>query len=217
MDVTGKLVTRHVREAKGTPAASRAKLMGAKPTAAKPAPFKKHFSEFDPHAPFRNDYTPPTSEDTHEGMTRSTVGSKYKGMRDVADIKKDVVNDLKEAVDAGYLPDGLKVRLRTSRAARVQSLAAQVDGLPDSLIYVPGEKNKWGGPQPSELANVIQDRVNNIVGAYDSSYTDYQSDGGGNVYYFTTSIIDEEQREWELQQAADRRRARELKIEQSLA
>lgn len=217
-DVTGKIVTRHVRDTPKSSTATTAKLTSAKPTVAKtPNPYRQHFTEFDPSAAPRDGYEVPTTKVTQDGTTRTEVGSKYSGLRDVSEIKKSVESDLKEAVDAGYLPDGLKIRLRTSRAARVQSLAARIEGMPDSMIYTAGEKTNWGGPSPSPLAETIQSRVNSIVGAYDSSYSDWQSDGGGNVYYYSASIVDEEQKEWELQQAADKRRAREQRIEQGLS
>lgn len=215
-DKTGKVVTRHVRDAPNIPAASRTKLAGAKPTLAKPTnPHLKHFSEFDTSAAPREGYEVPTKTETRDGTVKTTRGSKYNGMRDIADIKKDVESDLKEAVAAGYLPDGIKIRLKTARAARVQSMSANIEGLPDSVIYS-GEKNAWGGPAYSEMAEVVQSRVSAIIGAYDSSYTDYQSDGGGCVYYSGAAIVDAEQAEYALQQAAERRRAREAKIEASL-
>jgi hypothetical protein len=216
-DKTGKVVTRHVRDSPKVPAASRAKLAGARPTVAKTTnPYLTHFSDFDPKAAPREGYEIPTKTETRDGTVKTTRGSKYSGSRDIADIKKDVEVDLKEAVEAGYLPAGIKVRLKTGRAARVQSMSANIEGLPDNVIYS-GEKNHWGGPAYSELAEVVQQRVSDIVGAYDSSYTDYQSDGGGCVYYSGAAIVDAEQADYALQQAAERRRAREAKIEASLA
>lgn len=142
-------------------------------------------------------FTPPTGEATETGGNgpvcyTTVVGGKYTGYRDVADVAKDVRGDLKVAVQAGYLPDGLTFRVTTSKYSGGQSMTVDVRGLPDEDIYDQDPVSGEPGLRYSLAARELRTRVSAIAGAYTRDTTDIQTDYFNVMYYSFVELEDEE-------------------------
>lgn len=225
-DINGKLVTRHVRTDKGTGAAGRAaSLKGAAPSlgsAPKKASFKRNWSGFSFDDGYSPDYVPATFDRTvdESGWAAKVrnVGSKHTGYQRTTEIAKSLREDLKEAVTAGYLPDGPRYGVKAGSAANTQDLSITVTGLPDTAIYDGIGKDIWGGDvrKLSDFAAELNNRLEVMVNSYNKESRDPGDDYSRNVYYGYVRIKDEEAVRWTEEQSAKKRRAREEAIQKNL-
>lgn len=225
-DVNGKMVTRHVRADKGTGAAGRAaSLKSTAPSLApakKPTSFKRNWSGFDFNDGYNPDYVPAAFDKTVDESGWSAkirnVGSKCSGYRPTTEIAKDLREDLKEAIAAGYLPDGPRYSVKASSAANTQDLMITVTGLPDSVIYDGVGENIWGDPvrKYSSFAEELNNRLEVMVNSYNRESRDSGDDYSRNIYYGYVRVKDEEDVRRAEEQAAQKRRAREEAIQKNL-
>lgn len=158
-------------------------------------------------------FTSPTAEVTEEGtngpVTYTTaVGGKYTGFRDVADVAKDVRQDLKAARDAGYLPEDVTFAVTTSKFSGGQAMDITVRGLTDDLIYEDDPASWHSGRRYSAEAIEIRDRIEAIGKAYDRSTTDMQTDYFNVTYFCNAQLEDEQSARWREHEAARRKAAK---------
>jgi hypothetical protein len=225
-DINGKMVTRHVRTDKGSGAAGRAaSLKGAAPSlgsSKKKASFKRNWSGFSFDDGYSDDYVPATFDKTVDDSGWSTkidnVGSKYSGYQRTTEIAKSLREDLKEAVAAGYLPDGPRYGVKAGSAANTQDLSITVNGLPDAVIYDGMGKDIWGGDvrKVSAFTEELSVRLEIMVNAYNKESRNSGEDNSRNLYYGYIRVKDEEAVRWTEEQAAKKRRAREDAIQNNL-
>lgn len=225
-DINGKMVTRHVRNDKGTGAAGRAAaLQSAAPSLGSPkkkASFKRNWSGFSFEDGYSEDYVPATFEKTVDESGWSTkvhaVGSKYSGYQRTTEIAKSLREDLKEAVAAGYLPDGPRYGVKAGSAANTQDLSITVTGLPDTVIYDGMGKDIWGGDvrKLSSFTEELSGRLEIMVNSYNKESRDSGEDNSRNLYYGYINVKDEDAVRWTEEQAANKRRAREEAIQNNL-
>lgn len=224
-DKTGKMVTRHVRTDKGAaPAGRAASLSKAAPSlgTAKKKSFKKNWNEFSFDDAYRDDYVPATVEKVVEGdqwAGKSTsTGSKYSGYQRTAEIAKSLREDIKEAVAAGYLPDGPRYNVKASSASMTQDLVVSVVGLPDSRIYGGVGTDRWGDEKRlySDFTEKLNERLEIMVNSYNRQVRDSGNDDHRTMYWGYVDVKDEAAVQWAADQAARKRRAREEAIEKNL-
>lgn len=221
-DKTGKMVTRHVRTDKGSTPAGRTKsLSGAAPSlgSGKKNSFKKKFTEFSFNDAPREDYVPASVEKTVEGWKSTSVGSNYSGSyQRTVDIAKSLREDLKEAIDAGYLPDGLKYGVKASSASMTQDLTVSVSGLPDSMIYGGIGTDPYGFErmQPTDFAKTLTERLETMVNSYNSETRDSGNDYYHHMFYGYVELKDEKSVQWDKDEAARKKRVREEAIQKNL-
>lgn len=223
-DRNGKLVTRHVRTDKGSGSVARtAALSGAVPSlgTTKKVSYKKDFSEFSFSKAPRKGYVPATVEKIVEGdgwSKTEETGSKYTGYTRTAEVAKSLREDLKEAVEAGYLPDGVKYSVKASNASMTQDLTISVTGLPDSMIYNGIGKNRWGDDVRllSDFTQELNSRLETMVNSYNHVVRNSMHDDYRYMYYSYVKIRDEEEVRWAAEQAELKRRAREDRIQKNL-
>jgi hypothetical protein len=221
-DKTGKMVTRHVRTDRGTVPAGRTKaLSGAAPSAgsAKKNTFKKTFTEFSFADAPREDYVPASVEKTVDGWKSTSVGSNYSGSyQRTVEVAKCLREDLKEAIDAGYLPDGLKYGVKASSASMTQDLTVSVSGLPDSMIYsgVGTDRHGFERMQLTDFAQKLTERLETMVNSYNNETRDSGNDYYHHSFYSYVELKDEKSVQWAAEEAARKKRAREAAIEKNL-
>ena len=152
-------------------------------------------------------FVAPTMEVTDAGSSgpvqyTTVTCSKYTGWRDVAEVAKDVRTDLKDAVDAGYLPDGLRFGVTVSKYAGGQSLRVSIRGMSDEDIFS-NDETSWGsGRQFSQATIETRTRVEAIAGAYTKDTTDYQTDYFDVMYYTHVDVEDEPRAAFRVTEAA---------------
>lgn len=222
-DRNGKLVTRHVKADQGIGAAGRAaSLTNAAPAlgGAKKTSFKKNWSDFDFKAPYSEDYSPASSETTvsDDGSRATVTGSNYTGYQRTTEVAKKLREDIKEAISAGYLPDGPRYNVRASSAANTQDLSVVVTGLPDAKIYDGVTTNQWGDTvrKLSDFTEGLNSRLETMVNSYNKETREYYSDSR-HMYYGYVNVKDEKEVQWAADQAAKKRRAREDAIQKNVA
>lgn len=124
---------------------------------------------------------------------RKTTGAKFTGWRDVASIAKDVRADLKAARKAGYLPEELRISVRSDKFAGGQAIQLQVRGLDDRDIYQPKSHLDLAYERRyTEYATQVRDRVTAIANAYGKSDVSSETDYSNVAYYCHVDLIDEE-------------------------
>jgi hypothetical protein len=160
-------------------------------------------------------FTSPTQEVTESGngpsVYTTVVGGKYTGYRDVADVAKDVRGDLKAAVKAGYLPDGLSFAVRTSKYAGGQSMTVDVRGMDDEDIYDQDPISEEPGRRYSQSSRELRTRVAAIAGAYGRDTTDVQTDYCNVTYFAFVQVEDSEHAELRARESAQTKAARDRK------
>ena len=220
-DINGKLVTRHVRTEKDSGAAGRAAaLSGAAPSLGSPkkTKFRKNWTEFSFEDAYSEDYEPASIEKTVSANGGgSETGSKYTGYQRTTEVAKSLREDLKEAVAAGYLPDGPKYSVRASSAANTQDLSVTVTGLPDSKIYGGMGKDRWGSDvrKFSDFAEGLYSRLETMVNAYNRETSSNGYEDSRHMYYGYVNVKDEASTQWAAEQAAKKARAREDAIQKN--
>jgi hypothetical protein len=221
-DINGKMVTRHVRTDKGAGAAGRAaSLKGAAPSLGtqKKVTFKKNWTSFSFEDAYSEDYEPASIEKAMEpNGGGSDTGSKYSGYERTTELAKKLREDIKEAIAAGYLPDGPKYSVKAGSAANVQDLRITVTGLPDSKIYNGMSKDIWGGDvrNLSSFTEGLNSRLETMVNAYNRETSSNGYDDSRPMYYGYVHVKDEATVQWAADQAAQKRRAREDSIQKNL-
>lgn len=169
-------------------------------------------------ARWREDATfdPPTGEASEIGtgtvVYTTTTGSKYTGFRPVAEVAKDIRMDLKDAVDAGYLPDGLDFRVNCDKAfAGGQALSVTVRGMTDKKLFRDDPVSWDGGRRYSATTGETLQRVEAIAGAYSEDITEPQTDYANVMYYSRVHLETESDAQWRINFAAEQKAKRKAK------
>lgn len=144
-------------------------------------------------------YDEPTYRVEGTDIYAPTVGSKYTGYRDVADVAKDVRKDLKEAQAKGYLPPHLTFSVTVDKYSMGQSLRTEIRGVTDEQQYTYDEQGRADRATPEAIA--LQKRVSAIAGAYNSSVSRGEIDYFQHMYYSNVSIEDNHARQWREKEA----------------
>jgi hypothetical protein len=134
----------------------------------------------------------------------TTTGSRFTGWRDVVSVAKDVRADLKDAVRAGYLPEGLKFGVTTSKFSMGQALRVSVRGLHDDAIYANDPVSLSPGRMYSKATVEIMSRVEALAGAYDRETTEAQTDFHRGTYFTSVDIEDEHRAQARVAESAAR-------------
>jgi hypothetical protein len=147
-----------------------------------------------------------------DSMYPKTIGSKAGGeYRKFSEIKKDIMNDLKKAQEANYLPKGVKFSARVPAGGWTPKIYVSVQGLPDEKIFAVGE-DQWGRytetltPDAKELTK----RIEGIVGAYNVSATNSQIDYFQETYYQSVDLETSRSRKYRLEEAERGRQKRQV-------
>lgn len=111
------------------------------------------------------------------------AGSKYKAENSASDIKKGITGDLKEALEAGYLPSGSEVKTRVSTVGGVPRATVEVVSLGYIEPYQDAENDIWLYSEVSPQAQVARERILAIANQYAHS----NSDNIGE--YYSTNLI----------------------------
>lgn len=137
---------------------------------------------------------------------RDRLGSKYVPGRDVVETKKAVLEDLKRARSAGYLPPHVTFSGRTSRYSGGCSLNIAVKGLSDDEIFAPESENTlaYGRSRTKRARQVVQ-RVEALIGAHNVDRSRSESDYFDVDFYAQVSLESEADRAY-----AERVKARKL-------
>lgn len=166
-----------------------------------------------PHGAVDPSYVRPSAEYSRGyGQGTRTVGSKATdSYQDIAITAQMVRADLKEAIKANFLPEGVTYAVTISRYSGGCSLSVTIRGLDESET-----ENHYGEPSTGNRrdryrpeAQELLDRVDSIVTAYESSDIDGMRDYFNTNFYGSVSFESRWAREYRLEQA-EKRRAKKL-------
>jgi hypothetical protein len=144
-----------------------------------------------------------------DGQYTTSIGSKYDGYVDVADVAKKVRVDLKRAHAAGVLPAAATLSVTTDKFAGGQSIHVEVRGMFDSEIFEPTDD---GHHHTAKTAKMLK-RVEEICDAYGKSTSDWQSDYHHTVFYTSVTAESERSAAWRLNEVAKKKAVRLAKAE----
>lgn len=215
-DKNGHAVTRHVKEPQAAPGARG--LAGVRPPAPARAGYRRGYAVFDFGAEPAEGYEAPTRTTTRSDGRDTYVGSKYgpDSPRRGTEIAKAVREDIKEAVEAGWLPAGLKYSVSSKKAVRVQDVHVAVTGLPDEMIHAP-EPNEYGKIELAPFAAELASRLDLLVEAYNKRSSGSLGEQPYRLYYSGVELKDAAVLSYEAEEAERRRLAREERVQEGLS
>lgn len=137
-----------------------------------------------------------------------TTGAKYSGYRDATEICKDIRADLKAAVEANYLPAGLKYAVKNHKYSGGQSISVTIQGVTDEDRLDPTELDHNGQYKEMPEARELQERVEAITNAYNRTDRGNNYDYANVAYWGSARIETDRDRQFREDEAARRKTAR---------
>lgn len=126
---------------------------------------------------------------------RDQLGSKYVPGRDIVETKKAVLEDLKRARSAGYLPPHVTFGARTSRFSGGRALNIAVKGLSDEEIFAPEDENTLAfGRVRSRRARQVVRRIEALIGDHNVDRSRTERDYFDVDFYAQVSLESEADR-----------------------
>ena len=114
-------------------------------------------------------------------------GSKYDPDKTLPEIGKALRADIKEAVEAGYLPEGLDYRVRTDSRG-TSTIRVTAHGMPNEDYYVPGRI--FGEPEAltSAQAQLLDERLETLAEAYTVQQSNSQVDYWNHTAHVSSRV-----------------------------
>lgn len=106
------------------------------------------------------------------------------------EIAKNIRNDIKEAVKAGYLPSNLKYSVRNSSASMSSSIDVKISGLGEDIDTHEYDTRYDRMVHKPEVKELIK-RVENIHNAYNSDSSNVMVDYFNKAYYGQVRVLND--------------------------